>query len=73
MRTAFLVSIAVAAAFPLCLLKFVATFLRLAAVLTVAVNFFSKIFLGLVDTLVALADAIARLRERRSPSQQQYS
>ena len=53
MRMALLVYIAVAAATPLCLLKFVTTFLRLAALLTVAVSCFSKILLGLVDTLVA--------------------
>ena len=68
-----LIAIMVAAATPLCLLQLVATFLRLAALLTVAVNCFSKIFLGLVDTLVALAVVIARLRERRSTSQQPYS
>jgi len=68
-----LIAIAVAAATPLCLLELVATFLRLAALLTVAVNCFSKVFLGIVDTLVALADVIACLRERRSSSQQQYS
>ena len=45
----------------------------LGGLLTVAVNCFSKIFLGLVDTLVALAVVIARLRERRSTSQQPYS
>ena len=48
------VAVAVAAATPLCLLELVATFLRLAAVLTVAVNCLSEIFLGLVDTLVAI-------------------
>jgi hypothetical protein len=53
LRMALLVFIAVAAATPLRLLKFLATFLRLAALLTVAVNCSSKIFLGLVDTLVA--------------------
>jgi len=68
-----LIAIAVAAATPPCLLKFVATFVRLAALLPVAVNCFSKIFLGIVDTLLALAVVIARLRERRSTSQQQYS
>jgi hypothetical protein len=51
----------------------VATFLRLAALLTVAVNCFSKIFLGLVDTLVALAVVIARLRVPHATCQQQYS
>ena len=72
-RMAQLVPIVVAAATPLCLLKFVATFLRLAALLTVAVNCFSKIFLGLVDTLGALAVVITRLRARHATSQQQYS
>jgi len=67
------VPIAVAAATPLCLLKLVATFLRLAALLTVAVNFLSEIFLGLVDTLLAMAVVIARLRARHATSQQQYS
>ncbi len=70
---ALLAYIAVAAATPLCLPKFVATFLRLAALLTVAVNCILKIFLGLADTLVALPVVIARLRERRSTSRQQYS
>ncbi|MGA9057547.1 MAG: hypothetical protein WB763_13670 [Terriglobia bacterium] len=70
---ALLVPIAVAAATPLCLLKVVATFLPLGAVLTVAVNCLSEIFLGLVDTLVALAVVIARLRARCATSQQQYS
>ena len=62
MRMALLVFFALAAATPLCLLKFVATFLRLAALLTVAVNCLSKIFLGVAETLVALAAVIARLR-----------
>ena len=70
---ALLVPIAVPAATPLCLLKLVATFLRLAAVLTVAVNFLSEFFLGLVDTLLALAVVVARLRARHATSQQQYS
>ena len=65
--------IAVTAATPLCLVKLVATSLRLAAVLTVAVNFPSESFLGPVDTLVALAVAFARLRARHPTSQQQYS
>jgi hypothetical protein len=73
MRMALLAYIAVAAATPPCLLKFVATFLRLAALPTVAVNCFSKIFLGLVDTLVALAVVIARLRVPHATCQQQYS
>jgi hypothetical protein len=70
---ALLVSIVVVAATPLRLLQFVATFLCLAAVLTVAVNCLSEIFLGLVDTLFAMAVIITRLRERRSTSQQQCS
>jgi hypothetical protein len=65
--------IAFLAATPLCLLKLVATFLRLAAVFTVAVNFLSEIFLGLVDTLLAMAVIIARLRARHATSQQEYS
>jgi len=65
--------IVVAAATPLCLLELVATFLRLAAVLTVAVNCLSELFLGLVDTLVAMAVVITRLRARHATSQQQYS
>jgi hypothetical protein len=68
-----LVPIAVAAATPLCLLKLVATFLRLAALLTVAVNFLSEFFLGPADALLALAVVIARLRARHATSQQQYS
>jgi hypothetical protein len=51
----------------------VTTFLRLAAVLTVAVNFPSEFFLGLVDTLLTTAVVIARLRARHATSQQQYS
>jgi hypothetical protein len=70
---ALLVPIAVTTATPLCLLKLVATFLRLAAVLTVAVNFLSEFFLGPVDTLLALAVVVARLRARHATSQQQYS
>jgi hypothetical protein len=70
---ALLVPIVAAAATPLCLLKFVATFLRLGALLTVAGNCLSEISLGLVDTLVALAVVIARLRARHATSQQQYS
>jgi len=70
---ALLVPIAVTAATPLCLLKLVATFLRLAAVLTVAVNCLSEIFLGLLDALVALAVVIARQRARHAARQQQYS
>jgi hypothetical protein len=52
------------AAIPLGLLKLVATFLRLAAVLTVAVNCLSEIFLGVVDTLATVAVVIGRLYER---------
>jgi len=70
---ALLVPIAVTAATPLCLLKLVAPFLRLAAVFTVAVNFLSEFFLGPVDTLLALAVVVARLRARHATSQQQYS
>jgi hypothetical protein len=70
---ALLVPIAFPAATPLCLLKLVATFLRLAAVFTVAVNFLSEIFLGLVDTLLAMAVIIARLRARHATRQQHYS
>jgi hypothetical protein len=70
---ALLVPIAVPAATPPCLLKLVATFLRLAALLTVAVNCLSEIFLGPVDTLLASAVVIARLRARHATSQQQYS
>jgi hypothetical protein len=73
MRMALLVPIAVTAATPLCLLKLVATFLRLAAVLTVAIDCLSEIFLGLVDALIALAVVIARLRARHAARQQQYS
>jgi len=68
-----LVPIAVTAATPPCLLKLVATSLRLAAVLTVAVNFLSEFFLGPVDPLLALAVAIARLRARHATNQQQHS
>jgi nicotinamide riboside transporter PnuC len=63
----------VVAATPLCFLKLVATFLGLAAVLTVAVNCLSEIFLGLVDTLVAMAVVITRLRARHPTCQQHYS
>jgi hypothetical protein len=65
--------VVVAAATPLCLVKLVATSLRLSAVLTVAVNCLSEIFLGLVDTLVAMAVVITRLRARHATSQQKYS
>jgi len=70
---ALLVPIVVVAATPLCLLKLVTTFLRLAAVLTVAVNGLSQFFLGRVDTLVAMAVVITRLRARHATSQQKYS
>jgi len=70
---ALLAPIAVIAATPPCLLKLVATFLRLAAALTVAVNFPSEFFLGPVDTLLATAVVIARLGARHATSQQQYS
>ena len=73
MRMALLAPIAVTAATPLCLFKLVATFLRLAAVLTVAVDCLAEIFLGPVDALVALAVVIARLRARHAARQQQYS
>jgi hypothetical protein len=49
-----------------------AAFIRLAAVLTVPVNCLSKLFLGFVDTLVAMAVVIARLRARRAASQQKH-
>jgi len=67
------VPIVLVAATPPCLLKLVATFLRLAAVLTVAVNCLSEIFLGLVDTLLAMAVVIARLRARHATSQQWFA
>jgi hypothetical protein len=67
------VPIAVTAATSSYLFKLVATFLRLAAVLTVAVNCLSEIFLGPLDALVALAVVVARLRAHRSARQQQYS
>jgi len=67
------VYIAVAAATSSGLLKLVTTFLRLAALLTVAVNFLSEFFLGPVDALLAFAVVIARLRARHATSQQQYS
>jgi hypothetical protein len=41
-------------------------------VLTVAVNFPSEFFLSPVDTLLAMAVVIARLRARHATSQQQY-
>jgi hypothetical protein len=50
-----------------------ATFLRRAAVLTVPVNCLSQIFLGLVDTLVAMAAVITRQRARHATSQQEHS
>jgi len=61
------------AATPPCLLEVVATFLRLAAVVPVAVNFLSEIFLGLVNTLATVAVVIGRLCERDTASQQRYS
>jgi hypothetical protein len=71
-RSAILVHIVVTAATLLYLLEFVAAFLRLAAVLTVAVNCFAEIFLGLVDTLIALVVVTTCLRARRDARQQQY-
>jgi hypothetical protein len=65
---ALLVPVVIFAATPLRLLELVATFLRLAAVLTVAVNCLSEILLGPVDTLVALA-VRARLRAPHPASQ----
>jgi hypothetical protein len=56
------------AAIPLDFLKLVATLLRLAAPLTVALNCLAEILLGLVDTLVAV---VARPRARRATRQQQ--
>ena len=67
---ALLVPIAVTLATPPGLLKLAATSLRLSAVLTVAANCLTQIFLGPVDTLLAV---IARPRTRRAASQQQYS
>jgi hypothetical protein len=67
------VPIVVAATAPLCLLKLVPTFFRLAAVLTLAVNCLSQIFFGLVDTLLAMAVVITRLRARHPTCQQHYS
>jgi hypothetical protein len=61
------------AATPPCLLKLVATFLRLAAALTVAVNCLSEIFLGVVDTLATVPVVIGRLCERDTARQQRYS
>ena len=49
------------AATPPCLLEVVATFLRLAALLTVAVNCLSEVFLGVVDALATVAVVIGRL------------
>jgi hypothetical protein len=61
------------AATPPCLLKVVTTFLRLAAVLAVAVNFLSELFLGIVDTLATVAVVIGRLCARDTANQQRYS
>jgi len=58
---------------PPCLLKLVATFLRLAALLTVAVNFLSEIFLSLVDPLATIPVVIGRLCKRDTARQQRYS
>ena len=68
-----LVPVAVTAATPLCLFQFVATSLRLAAVLTVAVDCLAEILLGFVDALFALAIVITRPRLRHAAHQQQYS
>ena len=73
MRMALLAPIAVTVATPLCLLKLAATFLCLAAVLTVAVNCLPEIFLGPLDALFALVVVVARLRTRHAARQQQYS
>jgi len=67
------VVIVVTAAIPLCLVKLVTPFLRLAAALTVFVNCLSEIVLGLVDTLVAFVVPITRLRARHAASHQQHS
>jgi hypothetical protein len=56
-----------------CLLEVVATFLRLAAVLTVALNRLSEVFLGVVDTPATVSVVISRLYERDTASQQRYS
>jgi hypothetical protein len=73
MGLTFLAPIVVVAATPLCLLKLVATFLRLAALLTVAVNCLAQIFLSLMDPLLAMAVVITRLRARHPTCQQHYS
>jgi hypothetical protein len=52
------------AATPSHLFKLVAFFLHLATMFAVAVHFLSQVFLGLVDTLGALAVGIARWRRR---------
>jgi hypothetical protein len=64
---------ALLAATPPRLFKLVALSLGLPTALAVAVNFLSELFLGPVDTLVALAVVIARLRGRDTASQQPYS
>ena len=53
--------------------KFVATFFRLSAVLTVFVNGFSEILLGVVDTLTTVAGVIGRPCERSTTNQQPCS
>jgi hypothetical protein len=70
---ALLVPIVVAAATLPHFLKLVTTFLRLAAVLTVAVDCLAEILFRLVDAILALAVVVAGLRERRTASQQHYS
>jgi hypothetical protein len=61
------------AATPPCLLKLVATLLRLTAVLTVFVNCFSEILLGVVDTLTTVTVVIGCPCERTTANQQPYS
>jgi hypothetical protein len=70
---ALLVPVAVTAATPLCLYKFVATPLRLAAVLTVAIDCLLEIFLRLVNASFALPVVITRSRLRHAAHQQQHS
>jgi hypothetical protein len=58
------------AAIPVGPLQLVATFLRLAAVLTVAVNCLSEIFLGVVNTLATVAVVIGCPCKRDTANQQ---
>jgi hypothetical protein len=61
------------AAAPPYLFKLATPFLRLSAMLALAVSFLSQVFLGSVDTLATVAVVIRRPCESGTASQRQYS